>query len=724
MAVAVLLTVGTTGVVNRCLALDSLNMQLVASLPEGPCQEVAAGDSTIFFTNGRRIEVAVLNDEGVYVRSGYVDLPTSIADILVTDEYLYVACGGLGIVDISDLNQPELVSFYPVLEFSQTTYDYARYPVIYDNYVYMLVQNDLHIFDVSRPSDPRHVGIIRDISACRGLAVRESRLYILQDVLLIYDLDNPSSPQLIRADEIPRDYNMGIAITGDYALLSGDGLCILDISSPDTTVFVSELFLRWKDFNMVCASDSFVYLSSYEATVVIWLSDPADPNWLLEVEIPKPASDFTVIGSHLVYALGNYGCWIYDLSDIWHPNLMQVIQTWGGVSDIQFTGNTIFIAYYNGLRIIDLIDGEWGAESQFMMYSDEAQHYFRPMLSLAINGNYVLLGTAYELIILDVSDRDDLREIARMDWGYDSVRDIVINGQYAFVALGRNGLKVIDISDIDNPAEIGSLEINSSSSTKLDIHEDLLFWADQDSGLSIIDITDPQSPAIISNYRDRFVKLNDVQGLDAERIATASLDGIVSIYDISDPRTPRQLGFYQTDHPAPFISNAEDLAFLNENCVVVAYGGSGVEIVNFTDPGEPYAVGYYLTGGYTVTVAVQEDIVVGGDWGSGVTVFQNLYRSGIRPRSGDSTITLAGLQSFPNPFNESTTVHYSLSKPTQVDIRLFDITGRIVFSMNEGWRIPGTYRFQVSLPDCASGKYLLVFTENGRSFVRDMNIIR
>ena len=48
-------------------------------------------------------------------------------------------------------------------------------------------------------------------------------------------------------------------------------------------------------------------------------------------------------------------------------------------------------------------------------------------------------------------------------------------------------------------------------------------------------------------------------------------------------------------------------------------------------------------------------------------------------------------QNFPNPFNPETWIPYQLNKATEVTIQIFDTAGRLVRTMDLGWKPTGSY---------------------------------
>ena len=53
-------------------------------------------------------------------------------------------------------------------------------------------------------------------------------------------------------------------------------------------------------------------------------------------------------------------------------------------------------------------------------------------------------------------------------------------------------------------------------------------------------------------------------------------------------------------------------------------------------------------------------------------------------------------QNFPNPFNPETWIPYQLSKSTEVTLQIYDLSGRLVRTLNLGWKPTGSYMTQSS----------------------------
>jgi alkaline phosphatase D len=63
---------------------------------------------------------------------------------------------------------------------------------------------------------------------------------------------------------------------------------------------------------------------------------------------------------------------------------------------------------------------------------------------------------------------------------------------------------------------------------------------------------------------------------------------------------------------------------------------------------------------------------------------------------------------YPNPFSEFIIAHYYLDKPTQVNFKIMDITGKMVATQNAGNIPQGLYKTTINLPSLPAGMYILL----------------
>jgi len=81
-------------------------------------------------------------------------------------------------------------------------------------------------------------------------------------------------------------------------------------------------------------------------------------------------------------------------------------------------------------------------------------------------------------------------------------------------------------------------------------------------------------------------------------------------------------------------------------------------------------------------------------------------------------------QNYPNPFNPVTTINYSIPKLSEVQVIVYDITGRQVTTLVEATQEPGHYTVQWNAHEAASGLYFLKLTSNGKTQTRKMMLLK
>jgi hypothetical protein len=70
---------------------------------------------------------------------------------------------------------------------------------------------------------------------------------------------------------------------------------------------------------------------------------------------------------------------------------------------------------------------------------------------------------------------------------------------------------------------------------------------------------------------------------------------------------------------------------------------------------------------------------------------------------------------FPNPFNPSTIIVFSLPRSEYVILKIYDITGREIETLVEGEVPPGEHRLQWSAEGLAGGVYFCRMAAKGYS---------
>jgi hypothetical protein len=77
--------------------------------------------------------------------------------------------------------------------------------------------------------------------------------------------------------------------------------------------------------------------------------------------------------------------------------------------------------------------------------------------------------------------------------------------------------------------------------------------------------------------------------------------------------------------------------------------------------------------------------------------------------TGNAKVMAAGLSIAPNPFTNATAITYSLPKPGNVSLRLYDVSGKLVTTLASGYTAAGSHAALINAEKLARGIYLVTF---------------
>ena len=141
--------------------------------------------------------------------------------------------------------------------------------------------------------------------------------------------------------------------------------------------------------------------------------------------------------------------------------------------------------------------------------------------------------------------------------------------------------------------------------------------------------------------------------------------------------------------------------------------GSGTYVFTFTAPSTPGNVTLYATG------------VSGGFTGSWAHA-QNgtITVASIASVHENPPATFALEQNFPNPFNPTTAIAYSLPAAAHVTLDIYDLNGRTVASLVNTTQPAGSYRVTFNAEGLASGLYIARLTAGSRTAIRKLALLK
>jgi hypothetical protein len=232
---------------------------------------------------------------------------------------------------------------------------------------------------------------------------------------------------------------------------------------------------------------------------------------------------------------------------------------------------------------------------------------------VVVNGNYAYVADYYSgLQIIDVTNPTVPVEVGSFD-STGSARDLQVIGNYAYIANGESGLQILDISNYSNPTEVGSFSMPGYAQG-IQVQGDYAYvaeFSDTTSGLWIIDISNPFSPTF-AGFSNSTVPVYDVF-INGNYAYVAAGKAGFQIIDISNPSDPIEIS--QTSLPG-FASRIA----VNGNYAYVADGYYGMFIIDITSPASPIEVSQWATPDEAVGITLDGNYAYVADYYSGFEI--------------------------------------------------------------------------------------------------------
>lgn len=235
-----------------------------------------------------------------------------------------------------------------------------------------------------------------------------------------------------------------------------------------------------------------------------------------------------------------------------------------------------------------------------------------------VEGNYAYVGFGPKVVILDISDPTQPKELGNVVLP-GLVRDIHVGGNYAYVAangarstwtsgrFNEASLHVIDISERSAPAKV-STYVTPRDIKKLDVVGDYVYIAwggclwhhvsSCASGLEIVSLSDPTTPIEIARYNSQS---SSPSVAVAGHYAYLNDGGTMKVIDISVPASPVQISSVST-------TSRYDIAVVGEYAYLA---GSELSVVNISNPTAPVIVGTYPGRFYNLSVQANMLVATG-----------------------------------------------------------------------------------------------------------------
>ena len=235
-----------------------------------------------------------------------------------------------------------------------------------------------------------------------------------------------------------------------------------------------------------------------------------------------------------------------------------------------------------------------------------------PPLALVRGGLRRLAGITedHQLVVFERHDNGDLRQTGKLK-PPGEIRDIAIDGNFAYLALGDKG--IVSYSLLDTKPRLASRFRTTGSANSLVIDNAILYIADGENGLSILDISDPGLLRQLGSHN----KLGATQRIRMANMGLLLLnsDQQLLLVDVMDAWQPRLIGSHNLNTGAPVtdVQFSGDLAYVARD--------NSLYQIDLREPSLPMISSEGVNQGGSRRAWIQDKTLYVADWFSGLHIY-------------------------------------------------------------------------------------------------------
>ena len=221
------------------------------------------------------------------------------------------------------------------------------------------------------------------------------------------------------------------------------------------------------------------------------------------------------------------------------------------------------------------------------------------MRAFVARGNYIYAGSGPHMIIIDQADPAAPKLVGESIVLPDTIQDIALQDDFAYVAAGRGGLRIIDISDPAEPEVVGHYNWDGFAA-HVAVEGNTAYVVGNEAetgvtghGLHIIDVNNRKEPEQISFLKTpgypKFIAYYDEKVYMQLVVEENDKNAIyINTIDVGNEKDPGEDGSYRITNDAGEVSN-NPMTMLDNLAFVVSKGE--LKILNMDDPDDPDELG-------------------------------------------------------------------------------------------------------------------------------------
>jgi hypothetical protein len=389
--------------------------------------------------------------------------------------------------------------------------------------------------------------------------------------LHIYDISNPSSPSHIGNFHTPGS-SKGVVVENGYAYVGDDdhGLQIIDVRNPKRPVAVGSVLTTGLAYTLK-KRDELVFLADHRGGFhIINVADVTKPFIVSSHKTPGKSWAIDVKGNTVFVADDNTGLLVFDISNPQKPKQIGQFNPDGYAEDVVIRSNIAYVSFFDkGFFLLDINNPRKPELISQIAIPGNAR-------SVVLKDDFAYIaGWESGLQIVDISNPKSLKIAGSFDtrgsaWG----ADIYKNHVYVWDWWG--GVKVINVSNPQSPEFTAQYHANSKIN-KIRQKNSFIYAANHTAGIQVFDINNVLNP-IWTTGIDVAGNTVDVWPSSQSDILFAVSDqaGLL-IFDIKDPFYIFQLGTYQIDGEAKIVREHNDKVYVaTQNGKIFVFDASNI----------------------------------------------------------------------------------------------------------------------------------------------------
>ncbi len=736
-------------------------------LDPGRAQAVAIVGNLAYIadeTGGLRI--LNIEDPENIIEIGAFETPDRALDVLVNDNIAYLAVNEDGVL-ILDVENPEAPQFLSRINIQGTASDlYLTGDLLFVCAGF----GGLIVADVSAPQQPNILSVfIQDFNRAGDVVVDGGLAYIAFDEagLVILDVTEPdrlqwvSSYQTDRATALDKQGNIVYLASGNHR----SGFLTIDVSNLDALTVLGSSYAR--TIYDVCVRGNFAYLGGFDNGFKVYdVEDPrqinliaelGSPGYLFDIarrddllfiagkesglhivsieDIMNPVEtgvyqpqhcDYEAVAASAEYvaAANNTDIETFDVSAPDQPQVLGARQVNGWLSGMETHDVMCFVASGPaGLNILSLANPQrpyaWGNHNTGFIVHD-----------VAYDGEFVYLSEKTVLDpgsvrVINIDQPDRPVEIGSCVIDGQGC-GIATDGNFAYIAHGEEGLKIIDVRVEDNPRLISAMELPGTA-FGVEHYGRHVFVCAMYAGVRVINVSNPRAPFetgfFVTPGEAVQIDLRGIHGFVAGYSNVCVLDFSDAVGIPAWTEIPEDTVFCAAGEPTEFQVAAEDP---DENDLTIIFRPNGLpESATLEDNGDGAGVFRFEpihadTGIYNPLFIVTDRI-----WGDTTSVILQV----------DEPIKLVDIENkppssyeivdiYPNPFNSSTTITYTLPTQSPATFQIYNTRGQLVDVLADRVTPAGRHQRVWKADGQPSGVYLVKLLAADLQFSQKIILMR